>query len=228
MRNFSELSEAEIRALTSDEVVHFIKVGCMESGVKLLAKPEEVVIPVFEKTLTAYKVDGMDGYVLTMEEAEKLQKALQGVKVFNSNWHSNYKNLEHQQRETTAGISQQLFYDDVTGKQVDEVEAKLKPLRDAYEKALKEWKENDGLAGAIRDEIWGKFHSVREKYDRLDEMAVKFAEYFILAKQDYAEAEKYFAKAFSPTPEELDYIKGNYEKTVADEKALAEKALKQA
>ena len=187
----------------------------MESGVKLLAKPEEVVMPVFEKTLIAYKVDGLEGYVLTMEEAEKLQKALQGVKVFVSNWHSNYKTIERQKKET-SGINQNVFYDDATAKQVDEVEAKLKPLHDAYTKALKEWEENEKLAGAIRDEIWDKVHSVKSKYSRLDVMAYKFAEYFILAKRDYAEAEKYFAKAYNPTPEELDYIKVNYEKAVEE------------
>lgn len=226
MKTIRELTEQEILSLTDEQVDNLIKLELMNSGIKIMDKPK--VPELFEidpADVTCYSIPILDAYVFTdFEEAKRVADALKSAKSFRSisyDWNrlgSDYKFIEKKERYKYSGDSDfsintvyaysQEKYASICGFAIQN-----KKMKEQAENDVEEYKKFVSETAELRSAVTDRVSEVRYKYNRLNDITLKFAkDYFPLSDGNEEMALKFMSKAYCLNDEDVVYIKENYNK----------------
>ncbi len=206
MKRFIELSELEIKDLTDEQVKQFVKYEFAENGIKFLEKPKD---PGYHKC----PVEEITHYVIgnfrfkNRDEADEVSSILKSCKSLVDYTWDYSKKIEKPLNDQRISISEDSVISLNDADSVKCIDELNKDLRHKYEVLIEEYNLNEEKAEPIRDEIYSKVRSVKEKYSYLDRLTSIFeSEYIPLADGDIEKAMAFFKKAYSINEEAEEYI----------------------
>lgn len=227
MKQITELSEAEILQLTTDQIQKMILFKMAEAGIKILTKPVEpeyTELP--KKTVLLYDVNGIS-YLFTekttaQDEGQALQAASSKMKsssyVGNDYTHKKVKNLDDNDLKTIGKITEVYLYTTDDAILADEISRSNKQLKTQYETLLSEFKSNENEADYIRVEIWDRIKTVQAKHNNMAEMKYQYDRYLDLSEGNKNIALNFLKKAYSIDEETECFVQGKeYKPVLGDE-----------
>ena len=224
MKKINEMSEKEILTLTEEDVQKMIKLHLMEQGIKLLDKPKQPELFEIEPAdVECYTIPLLDGFAFTeREEAEKVQQALRNANSLRkieydwSKFQGEYKYLEKKKRYSFKGDSdfsiQTMFvYSPELYNKIIDFVTQNNAMSEQLKKDQEEYDNNLKSSAEAISEIRQRISDVRNKYERLEDLARRFAvDYYPLSDNNEEVAIRFLEKAYSLTEEEKVYILNNY------------------
>lgn len=223
MKQITELSEAEILELTSDQIQKMILFKMAEAGIKILTKPVEpeyAELP--KKTVLLYDVSGINflftDKALADDEGQALQAA--ALKMKSSSYvgdgyiHKKVKNLDEFDLKNIGKVTEVYMYTADDAIQVDEISKANKELKKQYETLLSEFKTNENEADYIRVEIWDRVKHVQDKHNNMADMKYQYDRYLDLSEGNKNIALNFLKKAYSIDEETECYVQGKEYKHV--------------
>lgn len=224
MKTINEMSEQEILALTDEDVQKMIKLRMMEEGIMLMDKPKVPELFEIEPADTQYfSIPLLDEFVFTdIEEATKVAEVLKNAKSLRKvdyDWSklgSDYKYLKKERRYKFSGDSD---FDILSGwaystelyAKISGFAAQNKVMKEQAEKDKKEYEAQLSESAELIQEITVRVRDVRNKYNRLKTLSLKFAlDYYPLSDNNEDMAIKFMTKAYSLNEEEKEYILSDY------------------
>lgn len=220
MKDWKELTDFELDALTDDEIEHIEDVLCAEAGIPLEEKPEKVSIELPKKDVTVFQIRGigMSNILLTsLDEANQLVSLLktfksigtstygEGVEYYTKGTQRDYNNKP---LDITLGSEEM-----VSAESIDEYR-KAKVLLEEYNKRVKRY--NRVLD--MREEKTKNFHealsTARETmYRRRNYANIFYRKYLPTAEGNTEVAMKFLKQAYDVSKEDEQYILNNPIKT---------------
>lgn len=226
MKQITELSEAEILQITTEQINKMIQFKMAEAGIKILTKPVE---PIYQelpkKTILLYDVSGItylfSDKLIAEDEGQALQAASSKMKsssyVGNDYTHKKVKNLDEYDLRSIGKVTEVLLYSTDGAIQADEISKTNKQLKTQYETLLSEFKSNETEADYIRVEIWDKFKQVHAKHNTMADMKYQYEWYLDLAEGNKKIALNFLKKAYSIDEETECYVQGKEYKQPAEQ-----------
>jgi len=213
MKYITELAEDEILLLNDSDLQTMIQEKMMEEGVKIIQKPTE---PTYRETspkdVTGYsvKIEGSSSLIFTsMGVAKEVADFLRTKVIARADYVSDRpdsyeKKLVEKENEIT--IEEEKYYSQELWDKIKEDKSSNSRIKEIYTKRLEEFEQSERDAQWIRDEVHNKYDEVDSKYRRLNESFEKFNEYLTLANNKFAEALKFYTKAYQPDQDTLEFI----------------------
>jgi len=210
------LSDAEILALTDEQVEKIIKLKMAEDGVKILQKPEEPEyheIPEGNEML--FKVTGAEALfsdrVVANEVLELLQKHRESLKEtsYTHNYHHRFQkdfHLDYHGKPETLGIMPERVYSKDLLASIKEDISANEDIKKRYNERKEEYENSNEDAERIKGEVWDKVYEVRRKQANKEAAYARFQEYLVLSENDTTQAMVFYKKAYSPDDETIQYI----------------------
>lgn len=225
MKQITELSEAEILQLTTEQINKMIQFKMAEAGIKILTKPVEPSyrdLPV--KTELLYQVTGIE-YLFTEksiadDEGQALQAAASKMRtssyIGNAYTHKKVVKMEQYNLDLIGKVTEVLYYSPADAPLVDEIVNENKAYKKTYEDLLTEFKKNEEEADYIRVDIWEVVKNVQAKHNKMADMKYQYERYLDLADGNKKIALNFLKKAYSIDEETECYVQGKEYKQPAE------------
>jgi len=210
------LSDAEILALTDEQVEKIIKLKMAEDGIKIIQKPEEPeyhTIPEGNEVL--FKVDGINvlfsDRTVAQQFAELLRQNRKCLKETSYTHSYSYKHqkdwgLDYSGRpETIDIVEERVFSKDLLASIREDI-ASNEEIKKSYDKRKEEYNEVNNQAETIKGEVWDRVYEVRRKQAEKEASYTRFQEYMALAENDKTKAMIFYKKAYSPNEDTIQFI----------------------
>ena len=210
------LSDAEILALTDEQVEKIIKLKMAEDGVKIIAKPEDPEyhqIPDGNEVL--FRVKGVEALfsdrVIATQVLELLQQNRSCLKETSYSYDYNYKfqkdyGLDYYSKPEPMGIIEERLYSkDLLASVKQDIQAN-EDIKQRYNARKEEYESSNEGAERIKDEVWEKVYEIRRKQADKESAFVRFQEYLALAENDKVQALAFYKKAYSPDDTTIQFI----------------------
>lgn len=225
---FDKLSDAEVLALTDEQVERHIKLRCAEVGAKIVANPGEpqfFTIP--QGDVVVFKVDGVDVLFKHRAVADAVRSILVKERMSLTDteydWNrggSDYKKLKtfHQDyhgklRDIT--VTEEIVYsNELYASVVADIVAN-KQLAEDHDKAKKEYQQSNAGYEEVKGSIWERVRSVRSRHAQLVTAWERFKEYVALAEGDREQGMVFYKKAYGPDQETVAFIEARIAEEVA-------------
>ncbi len=217
------LSDAEVLALTDEQVEKIIKLKMAEEGVKILQKPDEPEyhkIPEGNEVL--FKVTGIEAYFSDRNIAQEALDFLQNNRKYlrKTNYSHNYNhkfqqefNLDYYGKPEPLGIAEERVYSkDLLATIKQDVSAN-NDIEKSYQKSKEEYEGVNNQAENIKNEVWEKVYEVRRKKADKEAAYARFLEYLALAENNKEQALAFYKKAYFPDEETVQFIESQMLKT---------------
>lgn len=213
MRNFEDLNEQEILALTDTDVDRYVRLRMAEEGIRILKAPIE---PKYTKlpspTVPAYHINGLTYPLTHKDAAERLSAAIKKDAA-----HFTYTDYDYRasdikylnpmgSTEGMGSVDERKYYTQSQAAELQEIARKNKELEDTYKKELLEYRINQEKVTEIRKEVENKVEGVRSKYRNFENLLEHFREYLNLAEGSEEIAWKFLRKAYAVGEEAANYI----------------------
>lgn len=198
MKRFNSLTEAELTALTEEEIRRYIDYACAENGVPLLpALPPEPQTPTFEADTKVYSL----GHYLHFTTAEDAARVLEAIRDSNP--------IETDYLSTPTGVADKAIstrkpYLAINIEEAFSVERAAalkrdlegaKSAQETYDKAKKEFDSAVSERQAYEDDIRGKVADAWEVRSRREARQRDFDRYVELADGDRRVAARFLQTA---------------------------------
>lgn len=210
------LSDAEILALTDEQVEKIIKLKMAEDGVKIIAPPEEPKyheIP--EGNEVIFQVDGVSAFfsdrTVASQVADLLRENRKCLKETNYSHDYNRKfqkdwGLDYYGKPEEIKLNEVRVYSkDLLASIQEDIKANNE-IEKNYNEAKKEYDNSNDAASEIKEEVWEKVYYVRRKQADKEAAYARFQEYLALAENDKEQAMIFYKKAYSPSVETIEFI----------------------
>lgn len=220
MKRINEMSDAEILALTDEQVEKMKKLVLAENGIKFLEAPKDVeLFDIEEPNITVYNIPFLGSEISFADrgEAENMLDVLRKCKSIgmvkkdykaNCSFFKQGKEKEYyyyQNEPFSVNTSVVYTYDKYS--EIKQFSEQNEKMREQLEKDRKEYNESMSKYIELTHDITEKVSSVREKYQRLDLLKRKLnEEYTPLADGNKELGMKFLSKAYSLTKDEQEYI----------------------
>lgn len=231
MKQITELSEAEILQLTTEQINKMIQFKMAEAGIKILTKPVE---PTYQelpkKTILLYDVSGItylfSDKLIAEDEGQALQAASSKMKsstyVGNDYTHKKVKNLDEYDLKNIGKVTEVLLYSTDDAIQANEISKINKERKKEYETLLSEFKANETEADYIRIDIWDIVKKVQAKHSHMADMKYEYERYLDLAEGNKKIALNFLKKAYSIDEETECYVQGKEYKPELEDNGIVE------
>ena len=215
MKRFDDLTDAEVLALTDEDVERYIDLACAEAGVQLLPekpgpapeKPDET------RDATLFEVAGQS--FSTMEDAESVMKMINGLTRLDTNYLAgNYKDQYVSGSQSDVSITTNSVYSALRWhgiKEEMEAYAKAKKGHDSVVSSYKDCvRERNNESNSVRERVEevhanaheaGRLRRHLERYIELADGDVEVARRFLL--NAYPDAKEYLPEEFPEDCEEF-------------------------
>jgi hypothetical protein len=198
MRRFSDLTDAEVRALTPDLVRRYIDIECAEAGVPLVllavpsAPPPLDVVP----DLELYEVAGL--LFRTRTEATAVVDMLKRCDRLKADYNFNGGGWDHKMAHPDAespAVKPTRLWTESGWEVHRKVVMEHQSLAAAHKKALEEHRAATKKSEAIESEIRERIREIEEGDRRLGRLRVELARYTELAEGSAEIAQRFLEKA---------------------------------
>lgn len=217
MKQITELSEAEILQLTTEQIQKMILFKMAESGIKILIKPGEPIYqPMPEKTILLYSVSGIDFLFESEPMANELGKALQECLpklkstsyIGNDYTHKKVITIESYSAKGIGKVTDAYFYSSEDAIKASEILSANEAAKKEYKDLLAEFKTNENEADYIRVEIWDRIKQVQAKHNKMADMKYQYDRYLDLSEGNKKIALNFLKKAYSIDEETECFVQG--------------------
>lgn len=199
MKPFEELTDAEILALTEEQITYYIDRECAESGIALLP-PEPPTPPSGEHTaddLTTFEVEGL--YFTDRADALRVMDLLNSIKTRGTRDY--VRNLYSRHRFTPArqpvDLTEFRMLSDARAAKLGDAISEFERQREQHQKDRREYDRIERERGEVSDRIRKRRREARTAEDRKAEIGRLFDRYVDIAEGNRAIAAKFLAKAHS-------------------------------
>lgn len=217
MKTIEEMNEQEILALTNEDLNTMVMLKMAQDGIKIIDKPglpNYIAVP--SKDRKMYKVRGFNFVFDNMEDAEIISAAIVQVRErlnieaypdgnYEIKFANPYSEKDYSFTEISRIESVEVYKRETAYNIQDNVKQNAK-LKNQYEAALKEYNENYESAQYIRDDIFGAFNKVNDKYKNFNAMKYRLDQYLPLAENNVDIAMNFLKKAYVIDAETEEYI----------------------
>ncbi len=210
------LSDAEILALTDEQVGKIIKLKLAEGGIKIISKPEEPEyhnIPEGNEVL--FQVTGVSALfsdrTVASQIAEKLKENRSCLKETSYSHDYNYKfqkdfNLDYYGKPEPISIMEvRVFSKDLLTSIKEDVKSN-EQIKKSYEERKKEYESVNSQAENIKEEVWSRVYEIRQKQAEKESSYARFLEYLALTESDKNKAMVFYKKAYNPDEQTIQFI----------------------
>lgn len=218
-KQFELLTDAELLALTQEEIDWYIKLKKAEKGVKILicpATPEYRSTP--DKDITTYEVNG---YLFTdRTTAEEISnfinsKISTALKTnYNYNYGYDYKYVEPYEGNLSQ-VNTGNYYSKQVYDSIKDMISSNDKIKKAYEKVKEEYDAEEEKCTEIVDKIYEAVNKAKERKYQEDEYKIRIQEYLRLANGNTEVAWNFFEKAYTIEPQVKNKILESEEYTNA-------------
>lgn len=217
MKQITELSEAEILQLTTDQIQKMILFKMAEAGIKILTKPVEPDYqPLPAKDIEFYSIDGLSYITDNKDIAEKIGLMLKThvADLRNYTYAGNDYNIktvkviDEYSQNTIGSVKLDLYYSQLNAGKVTEISKTNNALKTEYDALLSEFKQNEEQADYIRVEIWDRIKTVQAKHNNMSEMKYQYDRYLDLSEGNKKIALNFLKKAYSIDQETECFVQG--------------------
>lgn len=205
MKRFDELSDAEILALTEEQIAYYHDFACAEEGAPLMPPPVGPAPEAVEAQhdMKVYQVAGV--YFSTMEDASRVADAMNSCRRLTTEYArgGSYRDkvakvADAPESVTTEPVYSQAMWDSVRQKVTAYNEAKS-----AWEKRRDEYNKAAELRARVTAWISERIERVHEAEIERRRCEAEFARYVEIARGDRAMAREFLVKA---RPEAAQFI----------------------
>lgn len=226
MKQITELSEAEVLQLTTDQIQKMILFKMAEAGIKILTKPVEPDYqPLPAKDIEFYSIDGLSYITDNKDIAEKIGLMLKThvADLRNYTYAGNDYNIktvkviDEYSQNTIGSVKLDLYYSQLNAGKVTEISKTNKALKTEYDALLSEFKQNEEQADYIRVEIWDRIKTVQAKHNNMSEMKYQYDRYLDLSEGNKKIALNFLKKAYSIDEETECFVQGKEYHEVIEE-----------
>lgn len=211
MKYITDLSEDEVLKLSQEELEKMVKWKMAQDGIKFYLKPEEPEyheIP--EPDMTYYKVGGFEYLFPREDSALALSKVINQFSgdLRKEGWRDDkVEVLEDYYKRDLGSVSAVRKYSSELWNQIAGLKNENETNKSNFNKLMSDYEEAYKSADYIRDEVYGRFNEVTQKYADFSLALVNFNTYLEIANGDHGQALKFFEKAYNPNTETIAYIK---------------------
>lgn len=196
--NIEEMTEAEARALSPEQIDWLIKYGCAEEGIKQLPEPvkPEKFVPDYDAEV--YEVHGM--YFCDIDSATEIKNALNiyadKMRKLDYSWQqsSTYKYVQ----EFTGSFSVEKVKC-FTPARYQKLAGEMKHYEDdkrKYEALLKEYQEEQKRVQCVKDHIYDKLDEHNQRAYTRERSCNDYRSYLELANGNVETARRFFEKCY--------------------------------
>ncbi len=216
--NIQELTEAEILALTSDQIDQMVKLRMAQEGIKFIPNPN---VPIYEEVqepdITVYEIQQNSNTLRFLDKCEvellfEMLTKTTSMCDIDYNYDSGYVYfMQRSSERIDVKMETKKVYSIDLYNKVKNVMRDNKKLKKQYEELFNEHIENLNQAQKIREEISTRHYEVIVKYDYLNNLCKKMKfDYLPLADGNEDVAFNFLKKAYSMDAEQEKYVLENY------------------
>jgi hypothetical protein len=199
MKNFNDLTKAELAELSHDDIVRYINLACAEEGIPLVPElPEKPIEPSIVPDKEYYSIAGHT--LATMEDAEKVQRVFNGIVVYSENYSKRCGNLhvydpdERSWNDPTKIIPIKAMSNELYAQRLKEVES-YKTAKGEYDRIEEKFKKIKEQRKSVEESHWAIYRDAVEWKSDMEQAKRTFAQYLELADGDKGIAWKFLVKA---------------------------------
>lgn len=221
MKNINELSELEIRNLTDEDVELMKRLALAEAGCRIIDRPKDVeLFDIPEPDVAVYYIPYFDTGFKDRDEAEQFlslvlrcksigfidydyQKTDSSTRYFKMQLGKSKSYFD----ENQLSVQTKYVYAYDTYCEIAETVRKNKKMTEQLKADQEQYDNHVSKMSEITQEITDRVVEVRMKYERLDDLATRFAkDYLPISENNHDIALNFLCRAYTITDDEKQYI----------------------
>ena len=227
MKTIDQYTDEEVAALSYEDVEKLKNLALATAGVKIPVEPVSPKLEdIVEPDTSVWVAAGTGMEYISKEAAEAVASALVGqssalCKV-SYDYHLGYdtkyhyiKDADRYAAESMGTVQEKRVYSRELYKQILDTAKSNKVLTDAYKAQKDEYKDQLAEAQDIIAAVDERVAQVEERFYKLRNLLERFKEYVVIADNDVTQAEKFFKAAYSPSDEDLAWVKSKHKEQSA-------------